>query len=174
MSLLRKSQHGNAWHKRRLSFREKPMRGSALLQAPGTPPPPPLPQRTRRPAPPWEATRNVPAAAERPAEGYRQLPSVTDLAEQVTQAIPAVTRRDPQAETAPRPVPAAAWPPPARPYSGVSAIYVGRVTYPDPGPGFDQRLYPAALRRIGGATGTSTGYETDAAWRLAIEAGAPS
>lgn len=76
------------------------------------------------------------------------------------------------AGTRPEPAPvAASW----RPRCGaVSAGWVGGIAYPDPHDltgGLNPRLYAQALRHIGMATGTCSPYESDAAWRLAIETG---
>ena len=71
---------------------------------------------------------------------------------------------------APLPAP----PPPPMPCSGVSAIWVSRITYPQPGDlSFDHGLhYRETLRHIGRATGTSTSLERADAWpQFAIEAG---
>lgn len=72
-----------------------------------------------------------------------------------------------------RPAPSA---PPA-PLGAISARMVDGITYPDPHDltgGLNPRLYAQALRHIGMATGTCSPYESDAAWRLAIETGATS
>ena len=65
----------------------------------------------------------------------------------------------------------AAW----RPRCGaVSASWVSEIDYPDPASlagGLHPGSYAPALRHVGVATGTSSPYEADAAWRLAIEAG---
>lgn len=64
-------------------------------------------------------------------------------------------------------------PAPPRPYSGISAIWVEQITYPDPGLSFYLgRDYRETLRHIGAATGTSTSLEDTGSWpRLALEAG---
>lgn len=73
----------------------------------------------------------------------------------------------PAPETFLRPV---APPAPPMPHSGVSAIWVNEVRYPDAdGTSGDPRSYPEALRHIGKATGTSTSYEHDSAWRRALD-----
>ena len=64
-------------------------------------------------------------------------------------------------EPAPEPLPAAG-PPPPSPFSGVSRIMVGQVTYPEPCERAQD--YAGVLRQIGAATGTSSPYEHDAAW----------
>jgi hypothetical protein len=56
----------------------------------------------------------------------------------------------------------------------VSASWVSEIDYPDPASlagGLHPGSYAPALRHVGVATGTSSPYEADAAWRLAIEAG---
>lgn len=61
-------------------------------------------------------------------------------------------------------------PAPPPPHSGVSAIWVNEIQYPDPdGTCGDPHGYPEALRHIGKATGTSTSYEHDSAWRRALD-----
>ena len=73
-------------------------------------------------------------------------------------------------EPAPEPLPAAG-PPPPSPFSGVSRIMVGQVTYPEPCERAQD--YAGVLRQIGAATGTSSPYEHDAAWpRPALEVAA--
>lgn len=60
--------------------------------------------------------------------------------------------------------------PPPMPHSGVSSIWVNEISYPDPdSTSGDPRSYPEALRHIGKATGTSTSYEHDSAWRRALD-----
>jgi hypothetical protein len=64
--------------------------------------------------------------------------------------------------------------PPPMPGSGVSAIWVDRITYPDPADlSYDKdRHYRETLRHIGAATGTSTSLEDTGMWSLpALEAG---
>lgn len=68
-------------------------------------------------------------------------------------------------------------PAPPAPLGAISARLVDGITYPDPHDltgGLNPRLYAQALRHIGMATGTCSPYESDAAWRLAIETGATS
>ena len=61
----------------------------------------------------------------------------------------------------PRPVP-----PPPMPCSGVSAIWVGQITYPDPSDlSYDKgRHYRETLRHIGKATGTYGSLEDTGMW----------
>jgi|SRR5581483_10571787 len=59
--------------------------------------------------------------------------------------------------TAPEPAP----PVPPRPDAGLSAAWVGRIRYPEPGTGAS---YAETLRLIGKATGTATTEELDSAW----------
>jgi hypothetical protein len=95
MNFRIRGRHGESWARRTRSARP-PVRYPGVLQAPGMPAPEPLPQRA--PAPPWDQGLAAPA---QPEPGYRQLPSVTELAEQVTQQMPAV-RRAPQTQASAR------------------------------------------------------------------------
>jgi hypothetical protein len=88
---------------------------------------------------------------------------------EVLAAIVAQAEADPQAgkrDTGPAMALPPAPPAPPMPFSGVSAVWVSQVRYPEPDT-CDLHGYARTLRHIGAATGTSTSYEHDSAWRLA-------
>ena len=64
--------------------------------------------------------------------------------------------------------------PPSAPFSGISALWVRQIRYPDPADlsYYQARDYRETLRHIGKATGTSTSLEDTMAWPVpALEVG---